>query len=370
MKIEVSKTELLRALEVAERAVNPKSPLPIYAALMLETSGETLQMTGTNGELTMTAKCPAEGEVEAGKLAVIAEGFVSVVKGLKGPLISIQQVKSSLVVTSGRSKYSLPLLTGEAWPVIPNVGEESRFTVHERALAVQLGRVLPAVGTDASRQVVCGVFFKLGEDNLALVATDTHRLHVATVTVPKMQGPTSFILATAPAKELARVLEADDDCNVVTDGSCLKIEGSWGTFISTLISGTYLNYERFVPQRSEYAEFDRSEFSEAVRRAAFVAQGCADRLVVTLDGEGGEAVLEASSEQYGEAEERLTIRSGDCDGQVFAVSARNLGAAVFAVPDPLVRLYRSASTRAILIGGEDTSRFFAVVIPMRLPTDA
>lgn len=370
MKLEVSKAELLRAMEVAVRAVNSKSPLPIYSALMLEVNEpKAVQITGTDGELTLTATAALNlGDVEVGKVAVISEAFVSVVKGLPGPDISMATEKNALVVKSKRSRYAVPILTGEQWPVVPRVAAESTFTVHEKALANQLARVLPAVGIDSSRQVICGVYFALEDGRLSLVATDTHRLHVARVPVPKSSGDVSFILGTGAAKELSKLLAADNDCQVTTDGACLKIVGSWGSFTSRLIAGNYLNYQKFIPTMTVYTEFDRGELEEAIRRAAFVAQGCADRLVVTQNDKA-QVSLEAASEQYGTAEEQLFVRGGEASAQQFAISARNLGAAVGAVPSEVVRLYRSPEQRAILVAGEDTETYFGVVIPMRLPSD-
>lgn len=372
MKVEVSKTELLRALEVAERAVNPKSPLPIYAAIMLEMLPEEtrLRLTGTDGEVTLTSLCDVEeGASNSGKVALIAEGFVSVVKGLKGPTIKLEADKSTLTVRSGRSRYALPLLTGEAWPVVPTVKAEWLFTVNEKELAAQLGRVLPAMAIDTSRPQICGVYWKLEGQRLSLVATDTHRLHVATARAVASTGQGTFILGAGAAKELARVLEADAECTVNTDGACVKVEGSWGTFVARLVQGNYVAYERFIPERGEFAEFDQQELSEAIKRASFVAQGCADRLVVTLGSNWG-ARLEAVSEKYGEAEEELAIRAGSAEEQRFAVSSRNLGAAVAAVSDSVVRLYRHPTARGILVGGDELDTYFAVCIPMRLPTDA
>lgn len=368
MKITVSKTELLRAAEIAGRAINLKSSLPIYSALLMAADETGVRLTGTDGELTLSAARDTESFTTGGKVAVVGDSFLTMVKALKGPEIQIEQTKSALIVKSGRARYSLPIISGQAWPVFPEVKPGLAFRIDAGALAAALARVAPAMGSDASRPIFCGICWKISGGRLELVATDTHRLHVAHL--PVSEGVAGeLVLGASAARELARVLEAGE-CDVVTDGAALKVHGAWGSFTAMLVHGTYPEYARFIPLLSTSITVEREEFIEAVKRAGLVAQSGADRLVFGIDAAGATSIDVASDAHGAGCEELVGTPSEGWAEQRFAASWRYLLAAAAGVPDERLTLYKSTGVRGIALTGNNPEQYLAVVMPMRLPDEA
>ncbi len=365
MKLTVERTDLLRALTIAERGVNAKSPIPIYGALMLEATADQLRVTGTDGEVTLTAACLATVD-KPGKTAVLAANCGAILRGLAGDTVSLALDKTQLTLAAGRSRYKVSVLTGEAWPPVPVVASTWSCGVNAAALALGLGRVLPAVRQDTDRPTLCGVFFEGGPEGLTLVATDTLRLHLARVSREPLPAA-GFILGGGAARQLLRVLEGEGGVTLTTDGATLRAVGDWGVFLGQLIAGDYLNYQRFIGPAATSAEFGQRELADAVRRAGYVAQGCADRLLLAA-GATGTATLTARSEAYGEAEEALAMTAA-APFEALPISSRYLGQALSGFQGGTVCVLRGTTHRGLRLESPESDDYFAVVMPMSNPNE-
>ena len=77
---------------------------------------------------------------------------------------------------AGRSRFSLPTLPRDDFPMIVEGDLPTRFEVPAALLAQLIDRTRFAISTEETRYYLNGIFLHVADDGLKAAATDGHRL--------------------------------------------------------------------------------------------------------------------------------------------------------------------------------------------------
>lgn len=373
MKAVTTKSDLLRAIPIAERATNTKSSLPILSTMKLEVSGFVLTVSATDLELGMVARVYLE-KGEDGAVAVGAKQFVEFVRAVPDGPVSLETgAKGSpdhgkLIARAGKSVYKTGTFPEHEFPALPSVEPKFTLTMSEAELRAALERVAAASATDDTRPILCSVLWRITEDGtLTLVATDTHRLHLGTCEVESVSGSRDLLVPGRACKELVRLLHGDGTAEVTADDNQIQVKTSGAILISRLTDGTYPKYERVVPDLTHSLTVNRKDLAQVVGRASIVGKEDANRVLLQFEDDGVLRVTSSTSD--GAAEEELAFEGSrnDTQDRLLATNFQFLLSALQACPDEEVKFYHNAANRPILLHGVNgRHRFQAVVMPMLL----
>ncbi|MDK2888587.1 MAG: polymerase subunit beta, partial [Thermoanaerobacter sp.] len=64
MKFNAGKPALMHAINAVQKAVSPRSPLPVLTGILFEVTGNRLYLTGSDTELTIQCNIEVETETE------------------------------------------------------------------------------------------------------------------------------------------------------------------------------------------------------------------------------------------------------------------------------------------------------------------
>jgi DNA polymerase III subunit beta len=370
LKATIDKSDLLRAVQTAERAVSTKSSLPVLSAMLLEVVNDCLLVKATDLEVSVETHADVDSaKSENGAVAVPAKQFVEYVRAMPGDSVSLTVEDRTMIVKSGRSRIKLQVFSREEFPALAPVESQVAFTVNEKALAETLGRTVIAASGEDTRPSLCGVLWKLteGAEDLKMVATDTHRLHIAACPIRDLSGAEDVLVSARTCRELQRLLGANQDCRVIVDKNQVQVITDGGTLVGRRLEGTFPKYERVVPDYTDYLGMNRDDLAEVVKRAGIVGQHASNRILLEFK-DAATLEITADAADQGRAEEEIefsgTLGSG-FDTQL-AANWRFLLETIQACPDEALRFYHQQALRPILLTGVDPSRFLAVIMPMSL----
>jgi DNA polymerase-3 subunit beta len=297
-------------MQVVSRAVSGRSTLPILNNVFVEGTTDALRLVATDLELSIEASVRAK-VAEGGALTAPARVLAEVVQNLPSADVTLA-VDDANTVTLGcqKSEYSIRGLPSEEFSTLPPVEGGVGFALPQDTMKSVIEQVTFASSPDETRPMLTGALLRVGDGEMSLVATDTHRLAVRRVS--GLEGlPESPMKAIAPARalnELARSLPRDDEGPVeVTVGERLvefKVPGL--AIASRLIEGEFPNYEKVIP-----TDFDRKvsvkrqQLADALRRALIVAREDANR--VLLGVEAKRMTITADSQDVGHASEEVPL---------------------------------------------------------------
>lgn len=379
MELTIEREELLRGLDLAARAVNPKSPNVFAQNVLLEAElMQGLRIAATDLVIGIDGK--VEASVGAGGSASVpAKMLHTIVKNLPGTEVKMKTDDNGFLrVQAGRSKFKLAAALGEdhVQPPVPPDGVEP-VTVAAPTMVALFARTLYAASKDQGRPHLNGVLFEREDDTLRMVATDGQRMALAETQTDSEGGEDfSWLLPLGPAKELQRALPDDGDVHVITGSNTVFFSFPEGcsaagfTLSAKLVEAKFPPYSKVIPKSfSRAVEVDREAFSDALKRAMLVAPG--NKALRVAFGTNGEIQIASDDPEVGEGSETIDATfEGETAEMVVGFNGTYLAAATDALDIcERIKLRGNGATdaTALMPASEDSpGRILGIVMPMRL----
>jgi DNA polymerase-3 subunit beta len=286
MKFEVSSAELNARLQAIAKVINAKNSLPILDCFLFDLQDEVLKMTASDLETTIVTSIEVRNVTGTGKVAVQSKLLLDTLSKFaeQNLTFTIDDSNLAMVINSDNGKYNFIGQSGEDYPEMPEISDETQFlNISASLLSAGISKSLFATGNDDLRPVMNGVFFDILPDSLVLVATDAHKLvkyktvyESASQSNPEIENDKiSFILPPKPASLLKSILGRESEAKINFDTKNISVTTENYSLICRQIEGKYPNYEVVIPKSSEYSiVIDREQLLNALRRVqVFSNQG-------------------------------------------------------------------------------------------------
>lgn len=273
--LNVNREALSRTLAMAQTCVESKGTIPVLAFALLQTKDGKLTITTTDLDVTIHHTIQAEGD--DGAFCVPAQQLHRLVGLFEGEVVSLAPDKNTerVVVSCGKSKYTLPSLKRDSFPNIEEV-EGKHFPIKADALKLMLDHTVFCVSTDAGRLAMNGVFVKTNGGKLSAAASDGYRLAVIKYAIPFSED-LSGIIPTKAVKAVVKTLNDDESVSVTISGESVKFTQGDLTIRARLVIGQFPNYELIIPKERKHSVVLSDEISKVFKRSAVTA----DRISVS-----------------------------------------------------------------------------------------
>ena len=314
MKFRCERDVIVEALGIAGRAVSGRGGMPGLAGVRAELVGDTLTLTGSDLDLTISIKVTVSGESDG--LAVIpARLATDIVKALQPGAVSFAAADDSLSIASGRSEFSIRLIAGDEFPKMADLGTDS-VSLSSDQLAEALKQVVLAASSDDSRPILTGVLLAAEADGLRLVATDSFRLAMRDVAgVSVLEEGQSVLIPSRALGELNRILGQGDSVELKLGEREASFEVGDVKLVTRLIEGEFPNYRGLIPDsHPNLLTVGRASLLDALRRVKLLAR---ESTPIRLEITDGSVELVAITQDVGTARESV---EGSYDGSDLTVA--------------------------------------------------
>ncbi|MBI2154137.1 MAG: DNA polymerase III subunit beta [Candidatus Rokubacteria bacterium] len=364
MDVQLERDAFSKGLQMVQNIVEPRQTLPILANVLLETEGDTLRVTATDLAVGACVSVPAK-VASAGAITLSARKLGEIVKELPAAPLSLKvQENAWVVLRCGGVSYKLVGLPPEDFPAVVPTAGPAWIPLEGKALKEMLTRTAFAMSHDESRYALNGVLFSLQSGRLRVVATDGHRLALASRPLPNGGGAATGIVPRKAVQEVVRVLGVGEDVQVALVENQFVLRMPNFLLVARLIEGQFPNYEQVVPKGHPCRlVVSRSALAAALRRVSVLSEERTKPVKVLLSP--GSLKLTAQNPELGEAEESLPV---DYSGEELAIgfNSRYVLDALGAIEaDEVVAELKDALSPGIIrsLEGEE---YFCVIMPMRI----
>jgi len=307
MLIKVLKSEIEEALKVASRAVSTRTTLPILTGVNLETDGDKLKIRATDLEISVEVSIPVSVE-EDGVVVVPAKPFYDLLRKLDEGIIYLKADLdgTELNVEAENKKYKFRTLPPGDFPQGWAVPEGKRIMLKGEYFIDVVKKTSKSASRDESRVNLTGIHIESGKDSITVAATDSYRLSVVTVPCSHADEGIEVLVPTRGLEEVAKIVDEEENVEVVaTEKQIFILQNNW-IFASKLIEGQFPAYKQLFPEKCDIeVTVKRDEIVNAVDRIASIFKISA----VTLEIAADEMKISGVSSDYGEAEERISVKS-------------------------------------------------------------
>jgi DNA polymerase-3 subunit beta len=376
MELKIGVQELARALGRSQGIVEKKSTMPILSHVLLEaTKGDQLHVSATDLDISVSSDHACE-VLKEGKVAVPAKQLYEIVKSLPEKDVLLKRASNNyLEVKSGAAEFRLVGLPAEDFPALPRFDKVQFVKVDPRSLLEMIELTAFAVSSDETRYNLNGVFFEPAQGALRTVATDGHRLSLAERPLEgDFHVKKGVILPRKGLGEMKKLLleagEGETKLGFVENSAVLQRPDV--KLVMRLIEGAFPDYRQVIPKAGEKSfKVGRDRLLDTLRRVSLLSSDKAH--AVKLELQAGQLRVLSQNPDLGEAREEVPVEYQG-DALKIGFNARYLidvlqalaALEPVAVQDVVLELADDLSPGVMKPGGESTTQFTAVVMPMRI----
>jgi len=286
--IKAHRDAILRALQIVAGIIERRHTQPILANVLITRVGDQVSLTGSDSEIQIrtTAQLAPAGSTNdaASSTTVAARKLLDILRSVPNDdLVTVSQTQQRLTVAAGRSRFTLQALDASAFPTAQLAADpNNQLEVPQATLKTLLGQVHYAMAQQDIRFYLNGLLMLTQGGSVTAVATDAHRLAVATASVgSQADEPNSpvaeFIIPRKTVLELQRLL-ADRNEPVKIDVSASQArfrfvddKESEIELVSKLVEGRFPDWQRVIPQNHDRVmTVNREVFTKTLSRVAIL----------------------------------------------------------------------------------------------------
>ncbi len=374
MKFRVERDVLADAVSWAARTLPTRPSMPVLAGLVLEASNDSVTLSSFDYEVSSRVTISADVQAP-GTTLVSGRLLADITRSLPGAPVQLSNEGTRVVITCGRSSFTLPTLPVEDYPSLPAMPDSSG-DIEAALFAAAVAQVAVAAGRDDTLPTLTGIRMEIEGGNIVLAATDRYRLAVREFSWNPKSSSIS-VNALIPAKTLADTAKSLSTTDLVTialsaGGSgegLIGFEGAGRRTTTRLLDGEFPKYRTLLPsEAATVASVDTSALADAVKRVALVAER---NTPVRLAFDGSEVVLRAGAGEDAQANEVVECRV-DGDGLEIAFNPAYLLDGLSAVDAGTTTFSFTQATRPAVLTGADSAAASGVddyrylLMPVRL----
>ena len=321
MHITFPKANLQKAINVLQKVSQNKTSSNLPGAIYMTTKNGQVELQGNDFELGI--RLTIDGDIkEPGTLVVGSRYFQELIRKLPGDTIELYKPEdgNSLTITSGSSEFNLVTLHPDDFSLVEQIHDQDHVNIDSFAMKELIDLTNYAAATDEDRPVFTGDLLEIKENEVTMVATDTHRMAVKKITIDEpATTPMRAIIPTKTLAEVSRLLPTDNPAmiNIIWNRTQIVFNFESIYIISRLIEGTYPEYEKVIPsQFDSSAVIDRREFAGAVDRVSLLAKDISYN-VIRYDWAESNVTLSTQNTEIGMAKEDVAV---EFKGTPFTIS--------------------------------------------------
>lgn len=289
MHFQVQTSDINQGMGMVVRALSSRAPRPCLEGVFIETVDEGIQLTCSDGQMTIRSIVPATVK-EDGCALMPAKLLHELLRRLDGE-IDIRSDASTLkaVITANGSNTDMVCMDAVDFPDVNEVRGGFIVTMPQDKFASAVSRIIFALSADETRRILTGCYMEVYREEVLFVCLDGFRLAMqkvyATHELPADKETVSAIIPGNIISEIARMAgDTKDEMDIAFTQTHLCATIGNTKVYTPLIPGEYINYRQILPVSwTTSVKLDRTQLIGAIERAALMAREGNNLLKLHID---------------------------------------------------------------------------------------
>jgi DNA polymerase-3 subunit beta len=289
MKFIVSSSELRSSLQSISRVIGSKTTLSILDNFLFQLHNNTLLVTASDLETTLSVSLPINTVDREGDVAIPAKLLTDTLKEFPEQPLTIIVDPDTLMaeISWSTGKFNLPCTLADEYPQMPTLKDDhNTLEISSYLLLEGISKTIFATAEDELRPTMNGIYFDIKPNTITFVASDAHKLVRYTLYGIDSENESSFILPKKPANFINGLL-AKEEVPIT-----LKFDDRRATFTSSrfnmscrLIEGVFPAYNSVIPlDNPRHIVVDRVEFLTALKRISVFSNQASNLIKLRITG--------------------------------------------------------------------------------------
>ena len=373
MKIDIVRSEFLKAWQMAERCSSTRSTLSSVGGVFLTADEEKVLLSAT--DLKTSIRCVAGGVSvsENGSAILPVKLLGELFKKIPADRFTIEIRDEKGILVAGRNKTRFSTWFSDDFPKLPqSEGAKRLCDVPARELLrVLVEGSIASSPTDDFPKYLGACLIQLKEGTLRVISTDSRRLSLSRC-LCEGENEADLLLPVGSLRELQRLLSSLDDGEVLVrilyDGSMTWFQMGGIEFSIRRVDSTFPNYEKILnPNKTTTMLTNRSELLSALERIDIVVRSHTRLVVMYFSpfSPSGQLKLTGKAPEVGTAMEELdAIIDGEPLRAGFNVAFLQDGLKSLGSDD--IKMNLNGDAGQMTLHRQDTDDFLYMLMPVRI----
>lgn len=371
MKFSIRKEVLLHSLSSVSKALSSKNLIPVLSGIKFNLTSEGLFLSASDNDIsieTFVDKSKLEEINEIGSTVIQGKYILEIIRKLEGRIVSIELLDNiKVLISCGNSEFNLNCMDASEFPNLNMEEKKDPIILKKSEFKNLISKTSFAVSTQETRPILTGINFKISEDKLEAIATDSYRLAKKYVVLEnKVSEEQNIVIPGKNLIELTKILEETEDdiqMHIFTNKVLFKFDNT--LFQSRVLSGTFPDVNRLIPEAFELEiKANANEFYNVIDRAALLTSE-KDKNIVKFECEGKEVIVSSNSPEIGRVEERMEVEKNNDNNIKIAFSSRFMMDAIRTVESNNVVLKFNNDVQPIIITDEKDETLLQLILPIK-----
>ena len=276
MKFKINKNEFLKGLLQVGKIIPIKHTNPIFVNIKLELTTDSLILTGSNGDLSITTSIPffrnnqeIIRDVQLGSILANSDILCNIVKRLDGEEIAFDVLddNEARIEVDDKASFNLHCIDANEYADLDFSFKGVKIILDAFEIANVVSQVSFAASIKNVKPVLTGVNIEGSGSKINFVATDSARL-----AKKEVEAEISEVFnTTVPVRtfqEIARSITDEDKITLYINDRRILAELKDTIISSVLLPGTYPNVKNIIPKNFLYTlEVDANDLIKTIETA-------------------------------------------------------------------------------------------------------
>ena len=376
MRFIIQRDHLVQSVQDVMKAITSRTTIPILTGIKIVASEEGVTLTGSDSDISIESFIPKEEDdkeiieiKQPGSIVLQARFFSDMVKKLPSDFVEIEvQNHLQTVIRSGNSEFDLIGLDAEEYPHLPQIEEENVFKIPTDLLKAMIRQTSFAVSTSETRPILTGVNWKVENNELYCIATDSHRLAQRKAKV-EMETPANYnvVIPGKSLNELSKILaDSSESIEIVITENQILFKAKHLLFFSRLLEGNYPDTSRLIPSESKTdIVLHTKEFLRAIDRASLLAREGKNNVVKLITLQDQLIEISSNTPEVGKVVEEMKGISMDGEELKISFSAKYMMDALRAIEGNEIKITFTGAMRPFVIYPINDDSTLQLILPVR-----
>jgi len=334
MKIICSQESLLHGIQTVQKGISSRIGLPIYNGILFEANEDNkVHLFATDLEIGIDCYIPAQ-VIETGSTVIPSRIISELIKKFPEGKIEIECPDNNITtIKENNSNYKILGFSAEEFSNFPEIKMRAKIKLNQKLFKETIQQVIFSTSRDESKTFLNGAQFKIIDNKIEIVTTDSHRLALKNIKAINIEKTTAdeeieVIIPYRALSELSRLLLDNEEVFVeirfgekqimfilFPDGQKNSIR-----IYSRLIEGQFPDYHQIIPDSfTTEIKINTEEFRDKMERIALFVREDLKTVKMEVANKGSsqkeercEIILKAESPSTGEASEKIScLKKGE-----------------------------------------------------------
>ena len=365
MEFKIKRKTLLNSIAKVSRAVSMKSPLPALTGIKFELTDHELILTGSDTDITIQTSISNDIDIiERGSVILSSKYIFDIVRKLDDDELTISILDGNLTrIKSSRSTFDLNGTDSHEYPRIDLNKNGLHVQIQSNILKDCIEQTSFATSDKENRPVLTGVNFRLENNVLSCIATDSYRLALKKTGI-NCDDSFNIIIPKKSLIEISRLIENDTNIDLyISDRKILCVIDDV-VIQSRLIDGTFPDTNRLLSVDFSYElSTDSVSLLSAIDRASTLSSDAGTTIKLEMDD--NQVKVSSSSQELGSVEEILDQSFYKGEPLAISFSSKYLTEAIKSINSDKVKLSFNGEMKPFIVKNIDEDNVTQLILPVR-----